>query len=143
MLRKILGVIAGYIALMIVTFIALTVWYNVLGADGVFGPANFEPTIAWSAGALIVSFLAALSGGYVSVLVGKAPVTAKILAGIVLVLGLIVGAMIIMGPVKNEVRPAIISMFEAIGKIKEPAWVCIVNPFVGAIGIMIGGMLKK
>jgi hypothetical protein len=143
MLRKILGVIAAYVVMMILTFILLTVLYNVLGADGVFGPGNYQPTLAWLAGALIVTVLVTITGGYIAAVIGKGG-TAKILALVVIVVGLIMAAATILGPMKMpEARPAVITMFEAIAKMQEPVWVCLVNPVIGAIGVLIGGKFKK
>jgi hypothetical protein len=144
MLRKILGVLAGYIVMMILTFALLTAVYNILGADGVFLSGTYVVTAAWLGGSLIVTLLVAITGGYVAKAIGKTNGTVRILAGLVFVLGMIIAAMILFGPVKPfEVRPAGITMFEAIAKIQEPIWVCLVNPVVCVIGILIGGMLKR
>jgi hypothetical protein len=144
MLRKILGVIVGYVAMVILTFILLTVLYNVLGADGVFGPGHYQATTAWLGGAVVVTLLVSILGGYIAKAVGKSAGAVQMLAGLVFVLGMIVAVIIIFGPAKPmDARPAAITMFEAIAKIHEPVWVCIVNPIVGTIGVLIGGILRK
>lgn len=144
MLRKILGVIVAYIVMFVLTFISLTILYNVLGADGVFHPGNYQPTIAWLAGGAILTLVLTIIGGYIAALIGNGAGTAKALAVVIVVIGLIMAAATIFGPEKlPEVRPAGITMWEAIAKIQDPVWVCLVNPVIGAIGALIGGSLKK
>lgn len=142
MLRKILGVIAGYIVTAICIILFFTCAYLAMGADQAFKPGLYVPSNRWIVVSIILGFIAAVIGGYVSALIGKSG-AAPILAGAVLVLGLIVGIMTVLTPATNETRSGAVSNFEAMQKAQEPAWLALLNPFVGATGVIVGGKLRK
>ena len=73
---------------------------------------------------------------------GKAPL---VLAAVVLVLGL---ALAFASPAlrtadTHEVRTGNVSNTEAMSKARHPAWVIFLGPVIGAVGVMIGGKLKR
>ncbi len=89
MLRKIIGVVAGYVAMAVLIFILFTVLYLILGADGAFQPGNYQASGTWLVLSFILGLIAAVVGGFVCVLIAKDKKAALWLAGLVLVLGLI------------------------------------------------------
>ena len=70
---------------------------------------------------------------------GKAPI---VLAIIVFVLGMLLAIPSLMVKKADVVRVGDVPMFEAMQKAKEPPWVPLTFPFVGAIGVLLGGKLK-
>lgn len=143
MLRKILGVIAGYIVTAICIILFFTCAYLAMGADQAFKPGAYVPSNRWIVVSIILGFIAAVIGGFVSALIGKSGIVPKFLAGVILVLGLIVGIMTALTPAANETRSGSVSNFEAMQKAQEPAWLALLNPFLGAAGVIVGGSLKK
>ena len=76
--RKIIAVVVGYIAMALLLFITFTVLYLILGTEGSFKPGSFEVSTIWVICSIIVSFGAAMLGGYVCALIAKNKKTAKI-----------------------------------------------------------------
>ena len=73
---------------------------------------------------------------------GKAPLA---LAGVVLVLGLaLAAASTAFRPADtHEVRAGDTPNMEAMSKARHPAWVIFLGPVIGAVGVLIGGRLKR
>jgi hypothetical protein len=143
MLRGIAGVIVGFIALFIFTFVCLTIAYFALGNDRVFEAGNFNASLIWLVSMLLVSLVAALIGGYVCAAIsggGKAPLG---LAIVLLVLGLLGSVMVIMSPKPVLVRAPDVAMMEAMQNARQPVWHLLIGPFLQAIFVMIGARVKK
>ncbi len=142
MVRAIVAVVVGYIALFIVVMcLFLGLWF-VLGVDGVLQPGTFKGTMALNVGAVATSIVGALAGGVVCGLIAKTRTPVKVLAGIVLVLGLAAAVSTVMKPEPGERKPGL-TVMEALQQGREPNWFAIVNPFVGAGGVLVGGMMVR
>jgi len=143
MIRAILAVIVSYVLMFVLIFLAFTGVYLVLRADGAFKPGSFEASSTWIAIAFVVNFVVAVIGGMVCAAIargGKAPIA---LAAVVFVLGLLLAIPSLMVQKADAVRAGDVPMFEAMQKAKEPPWVPLTFPIVGAIGVLIGGKLKR
>ena len=143
MLRAILAVIVSYILMFVLIFLAFTCAYGVLGADGSFKPGSFTASNRWIAMAFVVNFVVAVIGGFICAAIakgGKAPIA---LAAVVFILGLGLAIPSLMVPKAAAVRAGDVPMFEAMQKAKEPPWVPLTFPIIGAIGVLIGGKLKR
>lgn len=64
MLRTILGVIVGYIAMFVIVVGLLFGLYAILGQDGSFEPGTFEPSMLWLVLMFIVGLVASIVGGW-------------------------------------------------------------------------------
>ncbi|HEX9253841.1 MAG TPA: hypothetical protein VF870_16455 [Ignavibacteriaceae bacterium] len=145
MVRNILGVVLGYVAIFIFVFITFTVLYFILGADGSFEPGTYEVSFIWIVLSFILGLVAAVLGGYICVLISKNQKTALVLAGFVLVLGIVM-AIPALGDTTNEVqemRSADVPNMEAMQKAKQPAIMLLLNPIIGALGVFAGSKLRK
>jgi hypothetical protein len=143
MLRAILAVIVSYVLMFVLIFLAFTCAYYVLGAEGSFKPGSFAASNTWIAIAFAVNFVVAVIGGFICAAIakgGRAPIA---LAAVVFVLGLLLAVPSLMVPRADAVRAGDVPMFEAMQKAKEPPWVPLTFPIVGAIGVLIGGKLKR
>jgi hypothetical protein len=145
MARAIIAVIVSYIIMFVLTFCAFTGVYMVLRGDGSFKPASFEASNRWVAIAFGVNFVVAVIGGLICAAIargGKAPLA---LAIVVFVLGLLLAIPSLMAQKTNAglVRSGDVPMMEAMQKAQEPVWVPFTFPFVGAIGVLIGGRLRR
>lgn len=143
MLRKILGVVLGYLTMAVFVFLTFTAAYLAMGQDNAFQPNSYDVSTLWLLISFILGLIGAMVGGFVSALIGKDTSTPKILAGIVLVLGLMLAVSVAMSEKSNEVRSGEVSNMEAMQKAQQPVWVAFLNPFVGAIGVLVGGNLRK
>jgi len=145
MVRNILGVVLGYVAMFAFVFITFTILYFILGADGSFESGTYEVSLIWIIMSFILGLAAALLGGYLCIVMSKNQKAALVLAGIVLVLGIIM-AIPALKDSSNEVqemRNADVPNMEAMQKAKQPPIVLLLNPIIGALGVFAGSKLRK
>jgi hypothetical protein len=143
MVRSILSVIVGYVALFLLIFVLFTALYMVLGSNGSFKPGSYQPSILWLALSTPLAFVAAIIAGYVCAALargGRAPLA---LAALVFVLGIIFAVPVLTSPETNVARTSDVSNMEAMMKAKEPAGVALTNPLLGAVGVLVGGRLRR
>ena len=144
MARSIIGVIVGYIVMFMLQVAVLMTVYTVMGPDWSFKPASYQASTRWTLMQFAVILTTAVIAGLVCALIangGKAPL---VLAGLVLGLGLALGALgISMKPDTNEVRTGDVPNMEAMSKAKQPMWVVFVSPVLGSIGVVAGGKLRR
>lgn len=137
--RAIGGAVLGYIVMFVIVFCGLTLAWMLLGADGAFEPGVFDVSMTWIAISIVVAIIAALAGGKVARLVAKAPLGPQILAGLVIIIGIVsmIPAMTMAPPIAT--RAGDMPMMDAIAQARTPVWVMVLNPIIGAIGALIGG----
>ena len=140
--RKILGGIIGYVVMFVVIFTTFTLAYLAMGADTAFLPGSYDVSMTWILISTILGFVAAIAGGYVAALIGGKG-AAKIAAGIVLVLGLLLAIVTAVSPKPTDTRAADVPNMEAMQWARTPVWVAFLNPLVGVIGALVGGSLRK
>jgi hypothetical protein len=145
MLRKIIGVVAGYIAMAAFIFILFTTLYLILGADGAFQPGNYQASTVWLVLSTILGLIAAVIGGLICVIIAKDHKVALWLAGLVIVLGIILAipSLNVSEAETNKVREGNVDNMEAMQNAKQPPISLILNPIIGAIGVIAGSRLKK
>jgi hypothetical protein len=143
MLRKLLGAVVGYLAMSVFIMVTFGVIFAVLGTDGAFKPGSYEPSGRWLVLSFVVGIAGAILAGLVCVTVSRSPGTATVLAAIVFVLGLALAIPVLMSDAPAEQRAADVSATDAAGKSRQPGWVAVLNPFVGAAGILLGSRLRR
>ncbi|MDH3530804.1 MAG: hypothetical protein OEQ28_14665, partial [Acidobacteriota bacterium] len=87
MIRTILGVVAGYIAMSVVLFVLFSVLYTVLGTSGSFMPDSLYVSTTWLIAGFIIFFAGAAVAGIVSKLIGKTSKSAMVMGIVILVVG--------------------------------------------------------
>lgn len=143
MLRILASVVVGYLVLFLCVFALLTGAFFAMGTDRAFEPGSYQVTVTWILVSFVLSFAAAVVGGLVSKAIARTPTGPKALAGLVLVLGLALAAMVAMAPSPPMDRPGDLSNLEAMQQAQQPVWVAVLNSFLGAAGVLLGGRLKK
>ncbi len=143
--RLVGSVIAGYVTMVIGVFILFSAAYMALGAPGVFRPGSWDPSLGWIVLSIVIGVVAAVAGGYVCAAIAKDPRGPKYLVGVVLVLGIVFALPVLTGggEVATTARPDTVPMFDAMSNAKQPAWVALLNPILGVIGVLIGARLHK
>jgi hypothetical protein len=138
---RVLGsVVAGYVAMVLVVFAGLSLVWVLLGADRAFAPGTYAVTTTWILLSIVVGFIAALLGGWVSRRIGGTDAGPKSLAVVVVLLGVLLAIPTFGADAAEMVaRTGDTPMFDAIGLAKTPAWVNLLNPVIGAVGVLIGG----
>jgi len=142
MARNIIGVIVGYVAMAAFIFISFTILYLILGTEGSFQPGSYEVSTAWTILSIGLGFIAAIVGGYFCSTIAKNKKAAMWLAGIVLVLGLLLAIPRFSDESANLVREGEVSNMEAMEKAVNPGISLILNPVLGALGVMAGSKMK-
>ena len=147
MVRVVLGVIVGYLVAAIVSMIGIVVVWSILGASGAFKTGTVEASTPWSIGVLAGGFVAAIVGGLVAAVVGgaRAGTAVKALAGLILILGFAMAALQLAAPKPEppDKDSATFTFMEAGQYARSPNWYNFSLPVIGAIGVLIGGGLRK
>ncbi len=140
--RNILAAVAGYILLSVVLIVLFSVTFMVMGVDWSFKAGSYEASGAWVTIMILFSIGVAVLGGYVAQAIAKNDMGVKILAGIVLVMGLITAIIEMNTERAMEVRPDDVPLMEAMMKGIQPIWLTFLNPIIGVVGVLFGGRLK-
>lgn len=145
MLRSIAAVIVCYIIMFVFIFVAFASLVFSLGIDGLLKPGSFQGGLLITIAAPSITIIAGLIGGWLCAKIaggggrGSKPVIA--LAVVTLVVGAVSAAVTLQKPYPADPRPADMTLeqFMAVGR--EPTWVAVSNPIIGAIAVLIGGCL--
>ena len=145
MVRSIIGVVVGYIVMFILQVAAFMTIYTIVGPDWSFKPASYQASTRWTVMQFAVILITAIIAGLVCAIIAKGGKAPMVLAGVILVLGLALGALAIsMKPANaHEVRTGNVPNMEAMSKAQHPSWVIFLGPVIGAVGAVIGGKLKR
>lgn len=139
MLRAVLGVVVGYIVMAVVVLATFTVAYLAMGTDRAFQPGAYDPTLLWIGCSMALGLIAAIAGGVVCRVIARSMRPCLVLAGLALGLGLVMAIPVLTSSKPDPgPRAGDVSNMDAMMKAKQPAWIALVNPFVGAIGVLIG-----
>ncbi|MEE8134368.1 MAG: hypothetical protein V3T56_04895 [Gemmatimonadales bacterium] len=137
------AVLAGYAVMFVGVMGLMSVAWIGLGADRAFLPDSWDITMSWILISLVVGIIAAVAGGYVCIAIGKDPVAIMWLLTLVLVLGFGIAILQVFGPeVPMRVRPANVSMGDAMSGAQQPLWLAFLNPILGIIGILLGARMR-
>jgi FtsH-binding integral membrane protein len=143
MIKSILAVIVGYIVMAIVAFAVCTCAYLVLGTDRVFEPDSYNVSTIWIVLMIAVALVGGILGGLTCAAISKSKGACMALAIIVLVVGLLSAILTGMKEHPSAARSGDVSNLEAMTKAQTPAWLCFVNPVLGAVAVMLGARMKK
>ena len=143
--RAIGSVVLGYVAMAVVVFVCMSVAYLLLGTEGSFRAGSYEVSGAWLVVTLVVGLGAAILGGFVCAAIAKTARPTRVLAAVVLVLGLAMAmpALTDSDPGDERVREGEVAMFDAMQEARQPNWVMLLNPLIGAIGVLVGAGLRR
>jgi hypothetical protein len=142
MLKSIIGVIVGYLVMMLVAFAAYTAAYLGLGADRAFEPATYALSGIWIGLVIAITFIAGLVGGLTCAAISKSRTTGLVFALIVFVLGFVFELPNIMDHTPRP-RAGDVANMEAMGKAQPPVWLLFLNPFLGGAAVLMGTRMKK
>ena len=144
MARSILAVVAGYATLALVIFVTFTALYLVLGADRSFAPGSYDASTLWVMLSFPLGVLASVVAGYVCAGIARGGRAPQVLAGVVLVLGLLFAVPVLLAADKVlPARAGDVPNMEAMQQARQPKWVALVNPFIGAVGVLVGAGLRR
>jgi len=138
------GAIAGYIVMALFIIATFAVAFPVLGIDRLFAPGTYEASTSWIALSLVLGLAGALLGGWVAGYISPKSHAVAALAGLVLVFGLFSAQ-----AAQNEDVPRggprgpNATMSDVMANARQPTWITFLNPLLGAVGVLIGGRLRR
>ena len=143
--RAIVSVVLGYVTMFAAIFLTFSGLYLfLLGQELSFRPGSYEPSILWTVVSFALGLGAAALGGYVCARIARTATPPKVLAGVVLVIGLLSAVPALMAAsTPAEARTGEVGNRDAMMKAKQPAWVAMANPFVGLVGVLLGARLRR
>jgi len=142
--RAILSVVVGYVAMFAAIFLAFSGLYLALGQELSFQPGSYEPSVLWTVVSFALGIVAAVLGGYICAQIARTAAPPKVLAGLVLIIGLLSAVPVLMAAsTPSEARTGEVGNLDAMMKAKQPAWVALANPFVGLVGVLLGARLRR
>jgi FtsH-binding integral membrane protein len=143
MVKSILAVIVGYIAMAIVAFVICTCAYLGLGVERAFQPESYDISTIWIVVLMATALVGGIIGGLICAAISKSKGACTALVVLVLVVGMIGAVMTAMKEHSSAARSGDVSNLEAMMKAQTPAWFCYVNPVLGAVAVMLGARMKK
>lgn len=145
MARTIIGVIVGYALMFLLNFAAFVTLYAVLGADQAFAPGLYLASTKWIAISFVMILVTGTIAGLVCALIAKGGRAPLALAIVVVVLGLLLAipAMLKSNVNSKLVRSGDVPQMQAAQLAYWPVWCPFAFPFISAIGVMVGGKLKR
>ena len=144
-MRTALAVIAGYMAIVVITMAAFFGAFVVIGPEGAFRPGVYAPSKLWIALSFALGFGAAVIGGFVCAAISRDSGGPNLLAAAILVLGLVFATFVLAERVDGgaAVRLPGVDVDEAMRRGEQPAWVAFANPFVGIAGVLLGARFRR
>ena len=145
MARAIIGIIVGYVVMFILNFLGFVTLYAVIGPDQAFEPGLYLASNKWIAISFVIIFITGTIAGLVCAAIAKGGKAPLVLAIVALAIGITLGALhIATQPADtHELRTASVPNMEAMTKARHPVWVVFAGPVIAAIGIGIGGKLRR
>lgn len=143
MLKSILGVIVGYIVMAIFAFAVFTCAYLGLGVDRVFEPESYAVSTVWIAIMVAVALIGGILGGLICAVISKSKGACMVFAIIVFALGIIVAIPAMTKEHTSEPRSGDVPNLQAMSMAQNPTWLLLLNPVLGAAGVLLGGRMKK
>jgi hypothetical protein len=137
------GVILGYLMMVAFVFLSFSIAYRVMGADRAFQPGVFDVTNLWIVTSLMLGLAGAILGGYVCEAIARDERAPKLLAVLVLLLGFAFAVPILTTTSPSAPREGDVSNTVAMQNAQQPAWVALLNPLLGAIGVLIGAGVRS
>jgi hypothetical protein len=145
MARSIIAVIVGYVLMFLLNFAGFVTMYAVMGPEQAFEPGLYLASTKWIAVAFVMILISGVIAGLVCAVIargGRAPLA---LAIAVVVLGLLLAIPGMMKAQVNSklVRTGDVPSMQAAQLAYWPMWCPFTFPFVSAVGVLLGGKLKK
>jgi predicted MFS family arabinose efflux permease len=139
MLRPILGVIVSYVALFLLWSALFFGAYALLGPERAFQADSYEVSSLWLWLTGAVTFFGAVAGGYLCARISKSNRACQVLAFVVFLIAILLCIKAMRRDVGGlHVRAGEVTRWEAVGLAVEPNWMHLLNPVIGAAGILLG-----
>lgn len=140
MARFITAIALGYLVMFAAVMGIFAAAYPFVGSDTLFEPGTYVAARGWILLSFGVSLVAAMAGGIVCARIAPGAEAPIWLATVVLVLGALMAIPVVANTDSGRggSRPAYVTMSQAIAHAEQPVWAALLNPLIGAIGVLVG-----
>lgn len=142
MLRSVLGMIVGYAVISLFFFATFTGVYFALGVERIFQSDSYEVSTLWLVLSAAISLCGSILGGYFCAAISRNKRTCELFAAVVLIV-LILFCIPKMRDPTPHVRAGEVSSMDAMRLTQMPMWMHVLNPVLGAVGVLLGARMKK
>ena len=142
MIRSTLGVIVGYAALSLFFFAVFSCAYFTLGVERIFQSDSYEVSTLWLVLSAAISLCGSILGGYFCAAISRNKRTCELFAALVLII-LVLFCLPKMRDPNPHVRAGDVSFVDAMRLTQMPFWMHVLNPVLGAVGVLLGARMKK
>lgn len=141
MVRTIAAIVVGYIVIVLLVIGLGMAAFAGIGVENAYQDKSWHATPIIGVLTLISGVFAAVVGGWVAGKIDVKPRGFRGLAGVLLVLGLGIAALQAMQPAPPpRTEPATMKLaMEHSRDHRDPAWVTWLLPFIGSVGVIVGG----
>ena len=145
MARTIIGVIVGYVLMFLLNIAGYLTMYAVMGQEQAFKPRLYLASNRWIAVAFVMIFITAIIAGVICAVIAKGGRAPLALAIATIVIGLLLAIPATLKARINStmVRTGDVPSMQAMSYSYWPLWCPFTFPFVSAIGVIIGGKVKR
>jgi hypothetical protein len=145
MARSIIAVIVSYIVMFILNLVAFLGLYAVVGPGQAFKARSYLASNRWVLMTGVILLVTGVIAGLSCALIARGGRAPSALALVVIIVGLLLAIPSVMKARANAgmARPAVVSQMEALNYAYWPIWAPFAFPFISAIGVLVGGKLKK
>ncbi len=143
MLRTIGAAVAGYLSMMLAMFIIFMLSYHLLGEERAFRPGLYDVSMTWAILSMVVTVAASMAAGYIASLISRNMSGPRVLAGLVLLIGIGAAAYMATVELPDMARTGSVDGFGAMQNARNPLWLMFVNPILSVVGVLLGARLRK
>ena len=145
MARSIIAVIVSYILMFVLNLLAFLGLYAVIGPGQAFRPRSYLASNRWILITFVILVVTGVIAGLICAVIARGGRAPAALALGVVVIGILLAIPSVMKARSNAgmARPPEVSQMEALNYAYWPVWAPFVFPFVSALGVVVGGKLKK
>ncbi len=145
MARSIIAVIASYVIMFVLNFLGFVTLYSIVGEDQAFKPRMYLASNRWIAMSCAFIFVSAIIAGLICAVIAKGGKANLALAIVIIVLGWLLAIPAVMKAKANSgmIRAGNTAQMEAAQKAYWPMWTPFTFPIISAVGVLVGGKLKK
>lgn len=141
MIRAIVSVVVGYLVMALILVVVFGVVMVSLGPEGTYTPGTYWTTGKVNAIVLVGGTVGAVAGGFACALIARSLRPLFVLAGIVLVFGLVSAGLNMAKP--DPAPPTGAPTFEeGMTRGKQPNWFALAVALTGPTGLLVGGRLR-
>ena len=139
--RLIAGVLSGFLAASLAVMLLMLGAETALGRERVYQPETLEITKTWIAVWFVITWGAAILGGWVCASIAKHRAAPFALAGLIVVMGLL--SAIVEQTWERPAPASAAASAQARPFPKPPLLISLANPIFGAIGVLAGAFFLR